>query len=418
MKKAHRIITNLHMKGKQLYRKTVVFKAINKIKRITRKYIIQQRVNYIKDKVEIVPNKIAFMTNSSTYSCNPKYIYEELVRRQLDYQIVWLVNGKAFDYPDDVNVFDINSKNGIREVYSSKIWIDNGIAFSDFFDKKEGQIHIQTMHGSLGIKRLDNAVKCRNDQGKLGQQVVYRESYETDYVLTNSKFEEDVFRTVFWKNTPMLRLGHARTDILFKDNTQSIERIRDSLYKRYGIDVNKKLVLYAPTHRAGLTSKDLINEYTNIIQELSAQFGGEYVILFRMHKMTRNIIVEKKYHDEYGNLLLYDVTDYPDIQELMLVTDVAITDYSSWIYDYVLTRRPGFIYATDIERYNNNTGLYYPLEETPFPIASSEVELVERIKKFDYTLYLQRVEQFLLDKESVDDGHCVERIVDWIENIL
>lgn len=376
--------------------------------------------NIMMKKSEIEPNKIAIATNTFSYTCNPKYIYEEMIRRRLNYKIIWLVNRrkvKKFDYPDDVKVISINSWRGLREVYSSKVWIDNGIVFSDYFDKKEGQLHIQTMHGSLGIKRLDNAVLSRNASGKSGQIVVQRESNETDYVITNSQFEEDVFRTVFWKNTAMVRLGHARTDILFSTNSEKIIQIREELFRRYGVPTEKKLVLYAPTHRAGLTIENLSIDYRDMTEVLQKKFGDEFSVMIRLHKRIHNIILDNE-EDGSKERDFYDVTNYPDIQELMLVTAIGITDYSSWIYDYVLTRRPGFIFATDLERYNTNTGLYYPLEETPFPVCKSYRQLTNQIERFDYEQYLKRVEKFLDEKQSVDDGESAKRIVDWIETLV
>ncbi len=150
---------------------------------------------------------------------------------------------------------------------------------------------------------------------------------------------------------------------------------------------------------------------------LQEKFGGEYVVMIRMHKKTKNIALGKELGGKPEGKVLYDVTDYPDIQELMLVASIGITDYSSWIYDYVLTRKPGFIFATDLERYNTNTGFYYPLEETPFPICQSHGQLVEEIRRFDNGKYLQRVEGFLAEKQSVDDGASAKRIVDWIQGL-
>ncbi len=396
-------------------------KGYRAVKRRIWKIYMGYMAKRIMKKSEIEPNKIAIATNTFTYTCNPKYIYEEMIRRRLNYKMIWLVNRKdveKFDYPENIRLVPLNTVKGLREVYSSKIWIDNGIVFSDFFDKKEGQLHIQTMHGSLGIKRLDNAVRCRNARGKSGQRVVQRESNETDYVITNSQFEEDVFRSVFWKNTDMVRLGHARTDILFEKEPYRIAEIREELLKRYGIPVYKKLVLYAPTHRTGLTIDNLSIDYKDMTEALQKKFGGEFAVMIRMHKRTKNIVLEKKECEEPAEQVLFDVTDYPDIQELMLVTSVGITDYSSWIYDYVLTRRPGFIFATDLERYNINTGLYYPLEETPFPVCQSHEQLIEKIGQFDNDLFLKRVEEFLNDKQSVDDGNSAVRIVDWIQTLM
>lgn len=396
----------------------LVIKVFRVVKlRIQKKYLaVMARI--IMKSSEIESNKIAIATNTFSYTCNPKYIYEEIIRRRLDYKIVWLVNKRnvgKLDYPDGVSVVSLYSLRGLREVYSSKIWLDNGIVFSDYFDKKQGQLHIQTMHGSLGIKRLDNAVLSRNAHGKSGQIVVQRESNQTDYVITNSQFEEDVFRTVFWKNTAMVRLGHARTDILFSTSSDRIAQIREELFHRYGIPTEKKLVLYAPTHRLGLTIDNLSIDYRELTEVLQKKFGDEFAVMIRLHKRTNNIILDK---EESKTNVLYDVTSYPDIQELMLVTAIAITDYSSWIYDYVLTRRPGFIFATDLERYNTNTGLYYPLEETPFPVCKSHKQLIDHIETFDYEQYQNRVDEFLEEKQSVDDGESAKRIVDWIQSLI
>lgn len=424
LKNLKKKIKKVYRKTKRKFKKTKIYRMITKVFRVLKKKIRKRYMSTmakrILKKTEIEPNKIAIATNTFSYTCNPKYIYEEMIRRRLDYKIVWLVNMrkvKKLDYPDNVRVVPINTIKGLREVYSSKIWLDNGIVFSDYFDKKEGQLHIQTMHGSLGIKRLDNAVICRNARGKSGQIVVQRESNETDYVITNSQFEEDVFRSVFWKNTAMVRLGHARTDILFSTNSEKIAQIRETLFRQYRVPKEKKLVLYAPTHRTGLTIENLSIDYRDMTEVLQKKFGDEFAVMIRMHKRTKNIILDNE-DDESKEQVLYDVTDYPDIQELMLVTFIGITDYSSWIYDYVLTRRPGFIFATDLERYNTNTGLYYPLEETPFPVCKSHEQLIHHIEIFDYEQYLKRVEKFLDEKQSIDDGESARRIVDWIKTLV
>lgn len=410
---------------RKFIRKSAIYRLAVKEYRAVKSRIRKVYMNYmakrIMDTTEIEPNKIAIATNTFTYTCNPKYIYEEMIRRRLNYKIIWLVNRKnikKFDYPENIRLVPIHTVKGLREVYSSKMWIDNGIVFSDHFDKKDGQLHLQTMHGSLGIKRLDNAVLCRNARGKSGQRVVQRESNETDYVITNSQFEEDVFHSVFWKNTDMVRLGHARTDILFTKDPYRITEIREGLLERYGIPLHKKLVLYAPTHRTGLTIENLSIDYKDMTEALQKKFDGEFAVMIRMHKRTKNIVLGKEGCEEPAEQVLFDVTDYPDIQELMMVTTIGITDYSSWIYDYVLTRRPGFIFATDLERYNTNTGFYYPLEETPFPVCQSHEQLIEKIEKFDYDLFLKRVEQFLEEKQSVDDGNSAKRIVDWIQTLM
>ena len=97
------------------------------------------------------------------------------------------------------------------------------------------------------------------------------------------------------------------------------------------------------------------------------------------------------------------------MQELLAVADAGITDYSSWAYDYVLTRRPLFIYATDLDQYDQGRGFYYPLTETPFSISQNTDELSENNQA--------RIDDFLAKKECVDDGHASERIVGLIKQV-
>ena len=98
--------------------------------------------------------------------------------------------------------------------------------------------------------------------------------------------------------------------------------------------------------------------------------------------------------------------------------DAAITDYSSCIFDFLLTKNPGFIYAPDIETYNNERGFYYPLEQTPFPIARNNTELTYNILNFNSNDYNTNVERFLKDKGCIDDGQASARVCDLIDQIL
>lgn len=368
--------------------------------------------NHIRNTVQTDPDKIVFFTNTYAYTCNPKYIYEKLKEKDPSLKLVWLTSLRkeiSGRFPEDVYAVPAHSPKGIREAYSAKVWIDNGIAFSSLFEKKPDQIHIQTMHGSLGIKRLDNAVKGRR-KSWWGRREIRRESTLTDYVITDSKFEEDVFRTVFWKNVPMKRLGHARTDILFSEDRRVYSRIRQELYDRYGIPKENRIVLYAPTHRMDFQI-DL--DFAAVKKALEERFGGRFSVIVRFH--TRS--VDLKWENENSDFI-YDLTDYPDIQELMLVSDMGITDYSSWIFDYVVTSKPGFIYAPDIQRYNTVTGFCYPLEEAPFPIGTTNDELIRRIREFNMYSYMDRVSEFLAGKEAMDDGHAAERIAEWILTLM
>ena len=115
---------------------------------------------------------------------------------------------------------------------------------------------------------------------------------------------------------------------------------------------------------------------------------------------------------------IVDATAYPDIQELLVYADVVITDYSSCIFDYMLSGRPAFIYAPDLEQYNTERGFYYPLEETPFAIAKNMDILEERIETFDQHVYAAEVERFLASKGCMEDGQAARRVADLIMEVI
>ena len=99
----------------------------------------------------------------------------------------------------------------------------------------------------------------------------------------------------------------------------------------------------------------------------------------------------------------------------MLAADIGITDYSSWIFDFILTKKPGFIFAPDLQDYNVERGLMYPLESTPFPIARKNNELFSNINAFDNTEYQIKVDEFLQEKGCIEDGNAARRVINLIQ---
>ncbi len=177
--------------------------------------------------------------------------------------------------------------------------------------------------------------------------------------------------------------------------------------------------MYGPTFRDNKNFECYNIDFEHLVEALESRFGGKWVVLLRYHPSLRKEVKRQGYSpcaDEKYKVI--DVTGYVDMQELIAVSDAAITDYSSWIYDFMLLRRPGFIFATDIKLYNNERGFNYPLETTPFPIATNNDELINNILRFNYNQYSADVEAFLQDKGCVEDGHASERVVELIKKII
>ena len=361
-------------------------------------------------------NKVFFSAQESRYTCNPKYISRELEKRRPDIDIVWRNLGEGYDgIPDHVRTVRLNTYEYYKELFSAKVIVANSFLYvGQPFTLKKDQVLIETWHGSLGIKRHDkNAMK-----DKARRKALEKTGELTTYCISNSTLENGSLQGTYWPNTPMLEYGHARNDLFFDNHKEEREEIRRRIFKNYGLDEDTHVVMYAPTFRDSKSFEYYNIDYERLPDTLRAKFGGKWCVFLRYHPSLRAILNTIGGTGVEGLKDVIDVTEYIDMQELIAVTDVAITDYSSWIDDFVLLRRPGFIFATDRKLYDNERGLYYPLEETPFGIAENNDQLMENIMAFDDAAYQPKVEAFLKDKGCVEDGHASERVADLIEKIL
>lgn len=366
-------------------------------------------IYFLSKNTPIDENKIVFVTTRGQFDCNSKWITLELLKRNLPYTLVWEVrnNLPLDDIPEEIITVKRFSYDLIKHLASAKIIIDNSINLSYLlYKKKKDQILIETWHGSIGIKKFSKDtnndkewIKFAEKQGRL-----------TDYCISNSTFEDAVFREDFWKTTPILQLGHARNDILCEDNTKRINDIKEKIYRKFDLNPDTKICLYAPTFRDDGDMSPYRIDYQALIDALKTRFGGDWVIFTRFHfKLLKKI---KNYTYSKG---VINASDYPDIYELLTCTDVGITDYSSWICDYMLTRKPGFLFATDMTEYEkNDRNFFYPLDTMPYPLALNNQQLIENILNFDNEKFVPACDKFLKDKGCMDDGHASERIVDAI----
>jgi CDP-glycerol glycerophosphotransferase len=356
----------------------------------------------------IQPNKLFVMTFDNRYSCNPRYIVEELLARQADLDIVWAVSprsrGTEGTFPPEVRQVPKLSWAMYREMVTAGIWLDNALncLWYGMPKKRKGQVLINTWHGSLGIKRLGG--------DDFWLQRASRCNGATDFCLSNSTFEEDVFRESFWPDVPYLRYGHARNDLLLRP--QRHPAMRAKVEQSLDVKPGQRMLLYAPTFRDNGRSDCFDLDLLGLKTALEERFGGEWVILVRMHLKNRRGQQPVEMQDWCKN-----ANGYPDMQELLAAVDAGVTDYSSWAYDYLLTGRPLFLYAKDAEEYRAGRGLYYPLETTPFPLAQDNQTLLAQVRAFDEETYRQRVAAFLQEKGCMEDGHASERAAERIATL-
>lgn len=422
-------------------------------------------------------NQVMFFPFSHSVGCNLKYISDELIRRQAPVEIWWSVTnpltaridaaeivsknyevnenvlrlagghrvfGKKLEewiseeetakassgeapsreelmaareirkieafIEEHVHFIKTNTYEYFEAAASSKVLFTNSLLGDKFypFPVRKDQVVVETWHGSLGIKRFDPAHYNTNVSWPIAAA---RTGKLTTQIISNSSFEDGVFRETFWKETPILKYGHARNDIFFPQSEQVRSYLKQRFCKDNGLSEDTKFALYAPTFRDdhNFAVYDLNAEQT--LNALRKRFGGEWKLLLRYHDNDKGGEAKK---NTVKSCDVIDVTKYPDMQSLLAFTDVGITDYSSWIYDYVLLRKPGFLFAMDRSKYDNERGFYFRLEDTPFPVSTDSDELEESILSFDEELFRKRVTEFLSDKGCMDDGDASVRIADQV----
>ena len=365
-------------------------------------------------------NKIVFSNFfGSGYGCNPKYIHEELLKEKIQCDVVWLVKdleqySQDNSFPPNVKLVYYKSEESIKELATARIWINNQRLMYHLrkgLTKKEGQYYIQTWHGSLGIKKLDADVQNFNTPEKrVWVRMAKHDSATADYLLSNSDFEDKILPPALWFNNKILKFGHPRNDIFFKSDDEK-SNIKKRVFKTLEIPEDKKVLLYVPSFRDNKVIDSYDMDYKILVKSLEKKFGGNWVIVIRLHSRLKSFDEELIPKTDY----IVDGTYYPDIQELLVSADIVVTDYSSCIFDFMLSRKPGFIYASDIKDFDEMRGFYYPLTSTPFPVSENNQQLQKNISEFDYESYKQKVEDFLKEKGCIEDGHASERVVEFIK---
>lgn len=363
-------------------------------------------------------NKIVFDNYQGRgYGCNPKYAARKLLEKGADgYELVWLVSREHMahsELPPQIRPVLYGSVRSYYEYATARVWVSNYpkmFFVRNGLKKRAGQVFIQTCHGSLGIKKIDGDV-ASFVQNKSWLRAAVAGSEMTDWWISDSAFETGVYKSAFWGVTDekILLYGHPRNDIFF--DREMMAQARRKVDMTYGTD-GKKILLYAPTFREGGRTDCYTLELSELLGRLRIRFGGEWTAMVRLHpRMAKRTEVIPR------GLDVIDATAYMDMQELLAAADCMVTDYSSCVFDFMLTRRPAFLFATDIPEYDAERSFYYPPDATPFPLAHDNAELMANVDRFDERAYRRRVDAFLREKGCIEDGHASERVAALIGGI-
>ena len=357
----------------------------------------------------IKQNRIILNSYTGTqYSCNPKYITEAILKRFPDkYEIIW-----TFKEPDK---FQFLEEKGIKVVkYASikrfyyeataKVSINNIGSYS-WQPIRKGQQHVNTWHSALDLNYCA-LMESAND--KIMKKTIFMNAKETSLFLSaNRFFTEFCIPKEFGYNGKILEYGLPRNDDYINGNA---EKIKKEVRKKLNIAEDAVVVMYAPTWRYGKAKDAPKIDLELLNRAMQKRFGQNYLILFRAHHFAGNISVEKL--EQVKNM-----TEYPSIQELIMATNILITDYSSVMWDAALMGEYVLLFAPDLEKYSKERGLYIPINEWCFPVSLNNKDLAAEIEKVDLKKGIEISKKHLEKFGNLETGRAAEEFCNWLEAI-
>ena len=340
------------------------------------------------------------------YSDSPKAISDYILENYPDIKVVWaFINPKNFEVNPKIKKVKYKSLSYIYYALTSRVYVDNVEVWS-LLRFRKAQTVIQTWHGGGAYKRVG---VDRLDVGDLHKKHSVDKMNRMDIFLSSGKmFTEKVIRSAFGFKGEVLEIGLPRNDRLKKATEAEINALKEKI----GLKANSKVVIYAPTFRNSLSLDPYSLDIQKLSETLKEKFGGEWTVLLRLHYYMDN----KLFKSNAKNTI--DVTSYPDMQELLMVSDVLVTDYSSSMWDFSLNFKPCFLYATDMKEYSGERDFYTRPETWPFKIAENNEALSQVIKEFDLTDYAKKVAEHHLALGSSESGNATKIIGERIMGIL
>lgn len=354
------------------------------------------------------------------FACSPRAIYEAMKadHRFDEYKFVWVFR-KADAMRKRIGdertvVVKYNTRRYYRLYAQAKYWVTNW-RLPECLIKKDCQICVQTWHGTP-LKKIGMDLTIEGNattSQKKGHELYLNDAKKYDYFVSPSKFCTKVFASAFGlnilnKQDILIETGYPRNDALFNYTEDDVLAIKNSLH----IPRNKRVLLYAPTWRDNQYTQgvgysfELSREVVNFLNGVP----DDIVVLMRLHYLVANSVDLS----EFGNKVL-NVSSYENINDLYLISDVLVTDYSSVFFDYADLRRPILFFMYDLQEYQNNIrDFYIDLDTLPGPIVETSSELLCALEDLEGLSreYSDKYAEFTSTYNSLDDGNAGLRVAE------
>lgn len=342
-------------------------------------------------------------------SDSPMDLFKYAQANGLGGDLYWAIRDASVAVPDGCTPLIIGSREYVRILHSAKNLVNNN-NFPHYFRKTPGQYYLQTWHGTP-LKKIGNDVP-RTSLSQSYRALMARESEYWNCLLSQNSYATPVLAAAFDYSGRILETGYPRNDTLLtpmtpQENTESRENL--------GIPDHSKIVLYAPTWRDNVRTASNHYDLATFMdfEKIHRDFGDEVQILLRGHSNTSQAARKTLPKN------VIDVSRHHNINELMRLSDLLITDYSSIMFDYSCTAKPIIIHAPDYEEYSGDIrGFYFDLRKNPpGPISYDNEELSHQIDSYLFQ-NTTVTNSFASIFTPNDDGSATSRVAHdlWIAN--
>lgn len=340
----------------------------------------------------------------AAYGCNPAAIYEKAAQLTPHIRGVWMIKKEHVGViPAGVPYVKQGSPEYYRVMARAKYLINN-VNFPDDIVKRRGSIHVQTNHGTP-LKKMGLDLRGHPlGAARMNFRSLLKRCDRWDYLISSNRYSSEVWERAYPCDYVTLETGYPRNDRLVGATPDEVAKIRESL----GLTADKIVVLYAPTFREWSRTR-FVAPFS--LENFCERLGRQYVVMVRGHYFAGANERLARLQDAG---VLRDVSDYPVVENLMIASDVLLTDYSSIMFDYANLDRPIVIHANDWEAYRRVRGVNFDLLSFPPGVVETTPDgLVDAFTSGRYcSTDADRIrKEFRKRFCPFDDGHAAERVV-------
>ncbi|TPB40575.1 glycosyltransferase [Staphylococcus pseudintermedius] len=386
------------------------------LKRAKSKY--QKKVNQyaqLYHSTSIKPHQILYQVrDGKSITDSPYAIFLGLNAHETfsNYQHIWVV-----DHPDTLvfyqekfkvfqNVsFVIKESNEYLKALTESKFLINNATFPAYFTKKSEQVYINTWHGTP-LKHMGFDVK----NNLKGSQNTMKNFLASDYMISPNAHTTNIFKYAFkldgLYSGEILEIGYPRIDLTI--NTTANEA-REYLAEHLNLKKNP-IILYCPTWR-GKNVNDPENSLLNIFEEIKLLNQKlPHQVLVKVHPFVYSKA------KEMPELKPYLVPDFLDTNQLMPAVDLMITDYSSIFFDFLVTDKPIVFYVPDLDKYQNERGVYIDLCALPGPVADNIQDVITLVSNESYkdADVQEKYAKFKHNFVNYENGSVTERLIESV----